>query len=148
MTTISHDLRAACPPEALWRVLSDLTAVERYNPAVRAARHAGGTPGSAGAVRECDLHPKGRLTERVTLWDEGRALGLEVVASDWPITRMDWVTRIEPTAGGSRVTQELTYQTKFGPVGRILDMLVMRRAIARNVGAALAGMIAMAEAGT
>jgi hypothetical protein len=30
--------------------------------------------------------PKGRIVERVTHWEEGRAVGLEVAESDWPST--------------------------------------------------------------
>jgi hypothetical protein len=37
MTTIHHDIEAACPPERVWAVLSDLEAVQHYNPTVRAA---------------------------------------------------------------------------------------------------------------
>lgn len=145
MTTIDHDLEAHCAPDALWNLLSDLTAVGSYNPAVSAARIRGGRARDVGAMRECDLVPKGRVCERVTVWEPGRAVGLEIVESDWPIRYMRWVTRIEPKGAGSRLTQRLEYRVKFGFLGLILDRLVMRRNISANVGKALAGLVAAAE---
>jgi hypothetical protein len=40
---------------------------------------------------------------------------------------MRWVTRIEPDDDGARITQDLEYKVKFGPVGWLLDRLVMKR---------------------
>ena len=81
----------------------------------------------------------------MTVWEPGRAVGLEVVESDWPVRFMHWVTRIEPKGGGARLTQRLEYRVKFGLLGMILDRLVMRRTISANVGKALAGLVAAAE---
>jgi Polyketide cyclase / dehydrase and lipid transport len=146
MTVISHELRARCPATRLWAILSDLEAVAQYNPSVRSARIAGNHRLGTGAVRECELVPKGKVVERVTDWEEGRSLGLEVVESDWPIRSMQWVTRIEPAGSGSRLVQRLEYKMKFGPAGWLLDALVMRRAVDRNVARALQELIALAEA--
>jgi Polyketide cyclase / dehydrase and lipid transport len=146
MTVISHELTAKCPPGRLWAVLSDLEAVEQYNPTVRSAHIAGDRRAGNGAVRECELVPKGKVVERVTNWEEGRSLGLEVVESDWPICSMHWVTRIEPAGSGSRLVQRLEYKMKYGPAGWLLNALVMRRAVDRNVGRALQELIALAEA--
>jgi ligand-binding SRPBCC domain-containing protein len=145
MSIVRHDLKATCPPEKVWALLSDLVAVPSYNSQVRAVRLRGGQVQGIGAERECDLAPKGKVVERVTVWEDGRALGLEVVESDWPIRHMRWVTRVAPDTGGTRVTQELDYQVKFGPLGWALDQLIMKRMLERNVGRALMGMIERAE---
>jgi hypothetical protein len=108
-------------------VLADLEAVQHYNPTVRTAAVRGTHRTGVGAERVCELLPKGRVVERVTHWEDGRALGLEVAESDWPIRFMRWVTRIEPRAGGSRITQALEYAVKFGPLGWLLDLLIMKR---------------------
>ena len=145
MTVISHQLEARCPPQRLWELLATLDAVATYNPGVRAARVRGAAQRGVGAVRECELVPKGRVAERVTTWEEGSALGLELVESDWPLRFMRWVTRVEPRSAGSRLTQRLEYRVKFGPLGWLLDRLVMRRKIAGAVESALRGLIAKAE---
>ncbi|MEZ5668680.1 MAG: SRPBCC family protein [Alphaproteobacteria bacterium] len=146
MSTIRHALEAACPPPRLWALLADLEAVGRYNPAVRSVRLRGGRAAGIGAERECTLAPRGRVVERVTVWEDGRALGLEVAESDWPLRHMRWVTRIEPAAAGARLSQVLDYRLRFGPVGWLLDRLLVRRRIAAAVEASLRGLIALAEA--
>lgn len=117
-----------------------LEAVARYNPTVATARTRGDLTRGVGAERECELRPSGRVVERVTTWEEGAAIGLEVVESDWPIVFMRWVTRIEPQEGGCRLTQDLHYQVKFGPLGWALDALVMRRKLRSNLDEVLASL--------
>lgn len=127
MTTLRHEIQIAAPVDRVWSLLSDLTAVQHYNPTVRAARMALGPTTGAGAERVCDLHPKGQVTERVTVWEPGRSLGLEVTKSDWPIVFMRWKTSLDPLGQATRVSQTLDYQVKFGPFGALLDAMVMRR---------------------
>jgi hypothetical protein len=148
MTTIHHELTASCPPDRIWALLSDLTAVERYNPTVKSAQIRTATRMGIGAERSCDLLPKGRVVERVTHWEDKRAVGLEVAESDWPIRYMRWVTRVEPTASGSLLTQQLDYSMKFGPVGWLMDNLVMKRKLSRTLDGILANLIKQAEAAT
>lgn len=147
MTTIFHDIRAACPPERVWAVLADLEAVARYNPGVRRAAIEGELRTGVGAMRSCELVPRGRVVERVTHWEAGRALGLEIAESDWPIRFMRWVTRIEPSGGGTRITQSLEYAVKFGPLGWLLDRLVMKRKLTAALDGVFAALIQHAEAG-
>jgi hypothetical protein len=146
MTIIRHDLKARCAPERVWALLADLTAVERYNPGVASAAIRGAQRSGVGAVRTCELKPKGRVAERVTVWDDGAALGLEVAESDWPIHFMRWVTRLEAADGGCRITQELEYQVKFGPLGWLLDRIVMERKLRTTLDEVLASLVRLAEA--
>lgn len=147
MTTIRHDVRASCPPEKVWALLADLTAVQRYNPGVRAAAIHGSLARGVGARRSCELRPRGRVVERVTHWEEERALGLELDEHDWPIHYMRWVTRLEPHGAGTRITQDLEYEVKLGPLGWLLDTLVMRRKLTSTLDAVLAELVRHAEAG-
>ncbi len=127
MSKIENEIRVNCEPEQVWRVLADLESVQSYNPTVRLAEICGEPRTGVGATRRCELEPSGAVTERVTHWEEGTAIGLEVIVSDWPIVFMRWVTRLEPEAGQTRISQQLEYQVKFGPLGWLLDKLVMRR---------------------
>lgn len=145
MTTIQHEIRANCPPSAVWRLLSDLEAVQRYNPGVERAAIHGNLAAGVGAMRVCQLKPKGRVLERVTHWEEGRAVGLEVTESDWPIHFMRWVTRIAPNGTGSTISQILVYKVKFGPLGWLLDKLVMRHRLKTTLDAVFGSLVEHAE---
>jgi hypothetical protein len=145
MTTIQHEIQAACPPASVWTLLADLEAVERYNPGVKRAAVVGTQRSGIGARRSCELSPKGRVIERVTHWEDGKAVGLEVVESDWPIHFMRWVTHIQPNEGGTRITQSLEYAVKFGPLGWLLDHLVMKRKLTSALDAVFSSMAKQAE---
>ena len=145
MTTIHHEIQANCPPEAVWSLLSDLEAVARYNPTIRAAAVTGSLGTGVGASRACELVPKGRVVERVTHWEEGRSVGLEVAESDWPIHYMRWITRVEPAPTGSVITQDLEYAVKFGPLGWLLDRLVMRRKLTATLDSVFDNLVRHAE---
>lgn len=145
MTAIHHEVHAACAPERVWALLADLEAVQRYNPGVRRAAIEGPQRTGVGARRSCDLLPKGRVVERVTLWEDGRALGLEVAESDWPIRFMRWETRVEPQGSGARITQSLEYRLKFGPLGWLLDRVVMKRKLTATLDAVFASLVRNAE---
>jgi len=145
MTTLRHDIRANCAPGRIWALLADLEAVHRYSPSVRSARIEGERRSGVGAMRSCELVPNGRVVERVTLWEDGRAVGLEVAESDWPIHFMRWVTRIEPDGEGTRITQELEYAVKFGPVGWLLDRMMMKRKLTATLDSVFASLVQHAE---
>ena len=146
MTTIRHETRANCSPDRVWALLSDLEAVQRYNPTVRTATVEGEQRRGVGAKRACELVPKGRVVERVTHWDDGRAVGLEVAESDWPVHFIRWVTRIEGVGGATRITQDLEYEVKFGPLGWLLDQLVMKKKLASTLDLVFAELVKQAEA--
>jgi hypothetical protein len=145
MTTIIHDIPAPCAPERIWALLADLEAVQRYNPTVKTAAIDGVQRTGVGARRVCELAPTGRVVERVTHWEERRAIGLEVAESDWPIRFMRWVTEVEARDGGSRITQRLEYEVKFGPIGWLLDRLVMKRKLRRTLDAVFARLVVEAS---
>ena len=145
MTTIRHEIQADCAPERVWALLSDLEAVALYNPTVRHASVVGQQRSGVGAERSCDLAPKGRVVERVTHWEEGRALGLEVAESDWPIHYMRWTTRVDAARTGSVITQSLEYSVKFGPLGWILDRLMMKRKLTATLDAVFESLVKHAE---
>lgn len=145
MTIITHELQCRATPETLWACLSDLTLVAQYNATVSTAKIHNGLASGVGAVRKCELKPKGAVVERVTLWEEFKALGLEIVESDWPITRMHWITKITPNGSGSTLSQRLEYDMKYGPLGALLNAIVMKRNVTGNVGKALEGLIRLAE---
>ncbi len=145
MTTIDHEIWAACPSERVWALLADLEAVQYYNPGVRHAAIEGTQRSGVGARRSCELLPKGRVIERVTQWEDGRAVGLELDEHDWPVDFMRWVTRIEPHQGGTRITQSLEYQVKFGPFGWLLDRMVLKRKLTATLDEVFASLARRAE---
>jgi hypothetical protein len=146
MTIIRHETTAHCPPAKVWALLADLEAVARYNPIVRSAAVQGPQRTGVGATRACELLPSGTVVERVTHWEDGRTVGLEVAESDWPIHFMRWVTHVESQGTETRISQDLEYQVKFGPLGWLLDKVVMKRKLTSTLDSVFAKLVEVAEA--
>jgi ligand-binding SRPBCC domain-containing protein len=128
VTTLNHHIRIEAPVEAVWEAIAgDLTAVQHYNPTVSSVRLLNAQQQGVGAMRRCELNPKGFVEERVWDWNLNHSVGLEVTASEWPIVFMKWKTELQQDGNATLVNQEMQYQLKFGPVGALMDILVMRR---------------------
>jgi hypothetical protein len=128
MTTLHHQIRIEAAIDIVWAAIAgDLTAVQHYNPTVASARLLGSQREGVGAARRCELEPKGFVEERVCEWTPKKAIGIEVTASEWPIVFMTWKTELAADGKATLVTQEMNYKLKFGPVGALLDVLMMRR---------------------
>ncbi len=133
MSTLRHEILIAAPIESVWRAVGDLLAVQHYNPTVASVRYLSDQREGVGAGRRCDLRPKGWVEERIWDWSPPHGIGLEVAASQWPIVFMKWKTELADERGATRVRQEMSYRMKFGPLGSLLDGLVMRRKLDRSV---------------
>jgi hypothetical protein len=128
MTTLRHEIRIQAPLDAVWRAIAgDLTTVQHYNQMVSSARFLTEQHEGIGAMRRCELKPKGFVEERVWDWSPNRAIGLEVTASEWPIVFMKWKTEISGDGKATVASQEMNYKLKFGPIGALMDALMMRR---------------------
>src|SRR5262249_44799506 len=140
MRTLHHKIRINAPAHAVWTALADIEAVQHYNPGVARARCVSPAKEGVGAMRRCDLKPKGWVKERVTAWEPERVHAMEVAESEWPIVYMRWRTELTPDAAGTLVTQDFEYRVKFGLLGKVMDALVMRRKLDRGINDVFAGL--------
>ena len=58
---------------------------------------------------------------------------------------MRWVTRIEASGESTRIMQDLEYKVKFGPLGWLLDTLVMKRKLTSTLDVVFAELKKHAE---
>ena len=133
MTLLDHEIHIAAKPEKVWDVLTDLEAVQHYNPGVKQARYNTELRAGVGAGRQCDLVPKGWVKERVTAWEPQKSFTMELYESQWPLVFMRWRTAITAYGKGTRISQKMEYQVKFGLLGRLLDQLVMRKKLDKTL---------------
>jgi carbon monoxide dehydrogenase subunit G len=133
MSELHHTIKINAPLDRVWEVLADLEAVRHYNPMVASARYISSNREGIGAARQCDLKPKGYVKERVIGWEPKQAITLELYEHQWPIRLMRWRTALKPDGTGTLVTQDMEYDMKFGPLGRLMDALMMRRNLDKGI---------------
>jgi hypothetical protein len=138
-TELSHSVQINAPTAVVWRVLADLEAVQYYNGAVQKASYLSGQREGVGAGRKCFVK-EGVLTEKVVGWDSGRSIEMELISSPWPVAFMRWKTELAEQSGGTLVRQKMRYKLKFGPLGSLLNAMVMRGKMDRQLNGIFANL--------
>jgi uncharacterized membrane protein len=145
MSKLHHEITIDAPVHTVWQVLANLEEVQRYNPVVTEAKYVSAQKEGPGATRRCEFKPKGFAVERVIDWRPDEVLGIELVESSWPLKSSRWWTSLRPEGEGTRVSQDLEYEPKWGLLGTALDRLMMRRKMDQTIGEVFAGLKQFAE---
>ena len=126
MTVLENSIRIDAPPDKVWAVLESLDVLHRYDPGVARSQNHLGRAAEPGAARRCDLRPGGWFKERVADWRPHKALAFELTECSLPVRALRHSYTLVPDAGGTVVHQRMEYQLKFGPLGKLLDAIVVR----------------------
>jgi ligand-binding SRPBCC domain-containing protein len=146
MTVLDNSIHIGAPPEKVWSVLAALDQLQHYDPVVVRSRVIGSREG-LGAERQCDLSPRGRYKERVTAWEPEKALSFELFECTLPVRTLKHHYRLEPEGDGTRVTQRMEYRLKLGPIGVLMDVLLLRRKWDSGIKGFFAGLKHYVETG-
>ena len=109
----------------VWRKLADLEAVELYSPAVKIASLTSKESQGGGASRYCEFHGPGSVHEKVVNWEEGERLAIHI-EKGFPAKNVIADFRLSDEDGGTRVDVHFSYERKFGPIGALMDRVMMR----------------------
>ena len=127
MTVLDNAIRIDASPERVWATLAKLDVLHEYDPVVAKSEALPGPRDGLGASRQCDLKAGGWFRERVTAWVPQRALSFELFDCTLPVRRLTHSYTLTPEAGGTLVEQRMEYELKFGPIGMLMDTLMVRR---------------------
>ena len=145
MGTFSETVVIHAPREAVWRALADIASIHEWNPGVQASSLTSDQAEGVGASRVCDLGRAGDLHEEVAMWEPPRRLTLRITQTDLPFARGDIAFTIREEAEGTAVTVAPDYALKYGPLGSLLDALMVRRTYRKGMRDLLVGLKAHVE---
>lgn len=152
MGSFSEQTIIEAPREQVWEVLAEIGSIERWNPGVKRSYATSAEPGGEGATRHCDLQrangkPAGQLEERAFDWREMEGFRIEITESSLPFSSAVVSFSLADAGSGTRVAVSPEYALRYGPAGRLLDALVVRRQYAKGMRALLAGLKGYVETG-
>ncbi len=147
MTILENSIRISAPPERVWSVLAQLDALHDYDPSVRRSALLEGPRSGLGASRQCDLRPGGWFRERVTEWEREVALAFRLFECTLPVKALSYRYRLVEEGDETVVHERMEYALKFGPLGKALDRLVMRRKWSAGINASLSALKRRVEHG-
>lgn len=147
MTTLTNQVEIAAPRDAVWRILTTLDLLDQYDPGVLSSRLVGEQRTGLGAQRRCNLRPAGWLVEQVADFRPEEGVAFELVSCSFPVTRLRHDYALPETGHHTVVSQVMTYDLKYGAVGRALDVVMLRRHWDSGIKAFLRGLQQRVEAG-
>jgi uncharacterized protein YndB with AHSA1/START domain len=152
MSAFSESTTIDAPRDRVWEVLAEIGSIHLWNPGVKDSHSTSEASGAEGATRHCDLQrPNGKsagyLEERAFDWEEGRSFRIEITDSNLPFERAVIAFALADAGDATTVTVSPDYKLRFGPFGRALDRLAVRRRYAAGIREMLAGLKRYLETG-
>ncbi len=149
MSRLSYQTNVDAPLQKVWKILADFGGIYKYNPGVSSSHSTSSNNGGVGASRHCDLIPAGSIEERIIEWNEGQSYSLEIYDGKGvpPFKKSVATLAITPNGSGTVVTATLDYSLKYGPLGALMEALVVKRFLQRGFQGLLAGLKHYAETG-
>lgn len=127
MTVLENSIRIDAPVENVWSVLASLDALARYDPGITKSEILSPVREGLGSERRCDLKPGGWFKEKVADWKPNEALSFELFECTLPVRRLRHSYTLTPDGTGTTVRQRMEYELKFGPIGKLMDAMIVRR---------------------
>jgi hypothetical protein len=151
MARVSAEAQLAMPRAEAWARMRDLLLAQKYVPGVERIEIT--TPRREGVGASRKVFCKGRppVDETVTLWEEGHGFTVRLHHGDKPpspFRQAQFVYRLDDApGGGTRASTTLIYDLPLGPVGKLLDALLLRRVSQATVEAIARGLKQVYETG-
>ncbi|UCF19394.1 MAG: SRPBCC family protein [Gemmatimonadota bacterium] len=127
MPGFTREIKIAASVDEVWEVLADIGGICRWNPAVVYSEGTRGDKAGLGAGRHCSLGGKKYVDEEVVEWKPGERLTMRTVATNLPVSSADIRFTLKDENCSTRVKVTPSYDVKFGTLGKLLDLLYLRR---------------------
>ena len=148
MASFETEIQINAPAEKVWNALADIGNIYRWNPGVEKSHVTTDQATGVGAERHCDIGGKNYLDEEVVEWEESKRLTMRIIGTNMPFKTADIRFTLHSEKDDSIVvTVSPEYTLKFGPIGRMLDLLLVRRAYRKGMDELLKGLKAYVETG-
>jgi hypothetical protein len=146
VTVLKNSIYIEASPARVWAALARLDALHEHDPGIRRSEVHSEQPSGLGADRRCDIAEGGWFRERVTVWRPERELEFTLYDCRLPVRSLRHDYTLTPERGGTRIAQTQEYALKYGPIGVLLDALVVRRKWDAGVKSFFAGLKSYVEA--
>ncbi|MFT5680586.1 MAG: hypothetical protein ACI8RZ_001492 [Myxococcota bacterium] len=141
MTIISATRRIEAPASRVWDAVADIGGVHRWHPKVKQSPLLSETLQGPGASRRCEFYDGTSVVEEVVDWVEGESLTMELSDMSMPLNTARATLRVSGQASTStEISMEMEYAVKYGPLGWVMDAVMMRRMMGQMFDLILSGL--------
>ncbi len=149
MTTEKLTRTINAPSSVIWAALSDFSNIQMFHPNVQDVDQLSEDDRGLGAERRCNFYSGGSAVEKITSWDDERhfftCTVTEMAAPIVDVKAGMGVNQID--SHHSEAYLEMSYVPKWGVIGKIMDVLVLRMAMRSLFNKVLKGLELHIETG-
>ena len=139
MVKIEAQIEIDAPVEQVWEVLADFGGVYRWAPSVTNSYATSEANSGPEASRHCDIAGFGGIEENITEWSEGREFTYFATGVG-PISQGYSTWSVKPQGDKTVVYTEFSYGLRFGPIGSLMNALIIHRKVEQGLKNSLEGL--------
>ncbi len=146
MGKIQNEIIVNASVEKIWRILTDLELLEKYDPTVKKSTLISTEKTGLEAKRKVImLDGKNWFDEKVTAFKANETLTYQLTDCSFPIQGLKHSYSFEKVGNQTKVKQVMEYTVKFGLLGKLLDSLMIRKQSDQGIKKFFAGLKQYAE---
>ena len=141
MSQIRVERTIDLPSSQLWDAMKNFGDIENFHPLIKASPLLGNQAEGIGAQRRCDFYDGNWVKERVLDWQDGRSMSISIYDGSMPVKDGKAVITLHKLSPSrTKVTFDMAYVPKMGPLGKVMDALMMRSQFTKILGDLLEGL--------
>ena len=129
MATIHVEHEVNADADKTWALLADFGNIQSFNPNITKSFLINGSQNQGiGAERQCNLdHKGGYIRERVTDWKPGQSYTIDIYDGALPVKNAVTTLGVKPLGAHRSVAyMTFTYTPKFGPLGQLMNLVMLK----------------------
>jgi len=141
MSQLSSTATVRNPLARVWETINNVGTIAEWHPGVERSHVLTSHEAGLGAVRHMEFYDGTSAKEEVTSLDEGRSVTVTMSEFTMPLSRGAVTFEVEAD-GDDRtlVTMTLDYGMKYGPVGWLMNVVMLRPILRKLFASVLAGL--------
>ena len=150
MTSITREIRINAPKEKVWDALANFGDIYTFHPGVPKSYSTNNQSGGKGATRHCDLGGGSSIEERVIEWKDGESMAIEIYDGKKapPFKRAVATLAVREAGPNATIASgTIDYTMKFGPIGALMDTLIVKSQFSKAWAGIFAGLKHHVETG-
>ncbi|WDD98057.1 SRPBCC family protein [Thalassomonas actiniarum] len=113
--------------EKVWEILDDFGAVEKFSFGLQKSPIIGDKHSGLGAKRHCVFHDNSSVNEEIVEYQENKSFKVVLSEFSMPMESMYAGFKVEKISDTScEVSMHMDFVVKFGPLGALMGMAMMR----------------------
>lgn len=140
MRSLTEQIDIRAEEDSVWGVLNDFGGVASWAPYLRESSLVGELERGVGSYRVLRHFWGFRLEEAVVEWRDHVGYTFDVRVVPYPIGQVKETWAVETGNPHVTVTSSVTYGMRLGWIGRLLDWVLVRHLIRREMRAGLRGL--------